>query len=558
MEPLDRLMGAETEYALRYEAHGERPSHLTLYQHIRQHVARRVALRRAAGLAGQAQERYFLGNGGSLYYEFQPLAPDHGLVEAGTPECRGPSQVLRYMRAQDHLLLDAVQAADRRLPGTLGLIRNGRDGFGHVYGPQENYDCRFASGWRLWLWRAVMVPAVAWSFVAAALHWAVLIVAMMIGIPLLMLPLIAPAVLLSNEDEAARHLNRATQRMLAVATTLERWLMYALFGGVVWWSSWWIRQLGWHPQRRGTRAFLATRMVLTGAGSVREDGFHLSEKADAIRRETRLSIEPEDRGFYEIGHVLKLLLAPMVARPRRVLHLFRDRQRLQFGMADANMCDMAAWLCFGTTCLVLDLIDSGDELPDPPDLDPVTAAQAVSEGGIHTVVATTHGEKTAVQVQRFYLDAVDAWLQARTTVPLEATELVKAWRRCLDGLADDPEGLVGQIDWVTKRSLLEEAGDLTHEERLKAGLRYHELGGTHAWLVEAGLATQLVSDEDIAVATQEAPDGPAAARARWIRDTPPDVPLYVDWTEARIGSGVSARVIQFPSGRRKRGDDGDG
>ena len=116
--------------------------------------------------------------------------------------------------------------------------------------------------------------------------------------------------------------------------------------------------------------------MVTGAGTLfPDDGFGLSEKAPSVRRVWRWTVHAEDRGIYEIGHLCKPLLALSWFDVKGVPRLFRRRQRLQIGMSDANLCEVAEYLKVATTSLVLDLAEAG-RLQDAPALaDPVGAAQ---------------------------------------------------------------------------------------------------------------------------------------------------------------------------------------
>ena len=122
---LDRLLGLETEYAIRYTAQGTepRPDHQLVHDALSAAIATLVP-----SSAGQRRShgQRFVANGGAFYYEFVPSAPAGGVIEASTPECRGPSQLLLYQKAQERLLLMALPLAEQSLarhgyPGALGI-----------------------------------------------------------------------------------------------------------------------------------------------------------------------------------------------------------------------------------------------------------------------------------------------------------------------------------------------------------------------------------------------------------------------------------------------------
>jgi len=122
---LDRLLGLETEYAIRFTASGNaRPTNAQVFDAYAKQVASMVACH-----PGMRDHEQFLANGGVLHYERRPAAMSDGLVEGGTPECRGPSTALVYQRAQDALLEQATPGVASRLAalgyrGDVGLIKN--------------------------------------------------------------------------------------------------------------------------------------------------------------------------------------------------------------------------------------------------------------------------------------------------------------------------------------------------------------------------------------------------------------------------------------------------
>src|SRR5205085_4820003 len=157
---LSRLLGLETEYAIRYtpKDRERRPGNDVIYRAIAAAVRRLVTAQPGERGVDSGREQLFLQNGGALYYEFFPQALKGGLLEASTPECCGPSQLLLYQKAEEALLLRALPMAEEALrsrgyDGEIGLLKNCRDAQGHVYGAQENYEVEVAHGIPLFLYR---------------------------------------------------------------------------------------------------------------------------------------------------------------------------------------------------------------------------------------------------------------------------------------------------------------------------------------------------------------------------------------------------------------------
>ncbi|MCA9490295.1 MAG: proteasome accessory factor PafA2 family protein [Myxococcales bacterium] len=554
-----RLLGTETEYAIRFrpEEGVTHPGNQVLFEAIRSAVERRVLTRPCSHVL----EAVLTENGGCLYYEVDPSAPDGGLVEGGTPECVAPRQLLVYQKAQDQLLTEAARDAeselrDRGLAGELRLLKNCRDAQGHVYGAQESYEVELASGASLLAWRAAMGGLTALTTLLTAAWWVVqLVVHGLFAILMLAGVLLVAAFLLvtrTPENRLGRYLRRVG-RALDTLDRLETRVMAVVFSPVVALSALAVRMFAFRPHHQGATAFLASRCVFTGAGTLMpDDGFGLSEKGPAMRRLWRWTMSPDDRGLYEIGHLFKPLLPSFRARfgglrlPRLDLDgirgLFRRRLRLQIGLSDANLCEVAEYLKVATTSLVLDLAEAG-QLHGAPELaDPIAATQVI--GGDPTLrawVPLEHsGNMTGLEIQRWYQERAREWVEQAEVRDLEAWRVVTLWGEVLETLESHPEALFGRVDWITKLHLISSAGDLAWAARKKIDLRYHDLpDGYFTWLEADGLVTRLTSDEEVARATHTPPqDTPARLRGDLVRTAPDAVLEQLDWRSARVDGPV--------------------
>src|SRR6266478_953770 len=155
---LDRLVGLETEYVLRFRPHergGRRVPNPELFARLLANLQARVPL----AIAIIKESGWFLANGGGLRFERLPLydlLPASGFVEGATPECRGPKEVLRYQRAQD-VLLSQQAAASGGADGDAALLKASHDGQGHFFGCHENYEATIGCGRELLIWRLGLV-----------------------------------------------------------------------------------------------------------------------------------------------------------------------------------------------------------------------------------------------------------------------------------------------------------------------------------------------------------------------------------------------------------------
>lgn len=549
---LDRLHGLENEYAIRFEPAGagvERPDHADVFRALKNSIAWTVE---TAPGARNGRDQFFVSNGGSFCYEALPSAYDGGLIEGATPEVRGPGQSLLYQRAQEELLLRAIPRAERTLaneghPGSLGLLRNARDAEGHIYGPQENYEAVLARGPELWLLRACLPVVMVGSWLTCAALWLLIGVTVVVGLPLLL----AYAIVLALRDPGDDGIPGLGHRIAAgfevaeMAITLPLLLPFLLL----------LRGVAFRGVRRTMTAFLVTRTVFAGVGTLDGDVFGLSEKGPAVRRVTRVTALPFERPIFDFGNLCKQLQMPFFGRMLAPWSLWNPRQRLQLGFSHANRADVAGFLKVGATGLLLDLEEAG-ALDDAPRLRrPVKALHRIcADVELKRSYRTSHGEMTALAIQRWYLHRARTWVDGQAVASPEARRVLRLWTEVLDGLEADPAKLSGVLDWPTKRALIDAARPRVLTAALKKiDLRYHELGpeGYFTQLRDAGLARQLVEEAAVAKAVANAPpDTPAHQRGQLISALGADADVRFGWAEIRQGRGLRAEVIPLDRFRR--------
>ena len=552
---LGRLVGQETEYAIRFSPERKRPGNQVIFAALAQAIESTV---RTGPGAVVERSQIFTQNGGAFYYESLPYRVEGGLIEGATPECRGPLQLLLYQRAQEALLLKVIPKAEATLsllgyPGTLGLLKNCRDAEGHVYGAQESFQVTLASGAWLLLYRlglALLLPVL----LATTLSFGVLLaVVLAAGFVTALLSAAAFTVTPLRHTRWGKRFNDLEEH--AVENVLGR-VLYWLFLVLSWPFtipfSFIVRTCAFRGVRRNALAFLMTRSVFSGAGTVGMDGnFELSEKAAAINGTVRWTVSPNDRPVFDIGNLMKagILLAHLHFAP--LLRLFSGKQRLQLGLADSNRLQEPEYVKFGATSLVIDMIESGFLKKAPRLRRPVRALHEISgDPTLEAVHRTSMGPMRALEIQRFYLEQAKAYLRDVKTTTMEASNVVRLWGELLTKLEKGSmDELVGRLDWVTKRFLLETSGAEGGGYLLKTiDLRYHELGSGYADRFErAGHTSRLVEDAAIEAAIYDPPrETPAYLRGRFVRQQPVlRRPVRVSWGSAVIGGRVRGKVIRF-------------
>lgn len=288
----------------------------------------------------------FLFNGGRVYI-------DMGHLEYCTPECATVGDAVRYDRAGDRLLLEAVRALD--LADTVSFIRNNIDHHTDAtFGCHENYS-------------------------------------------------------------------------LLRAAPLSR------------------------SNLESVMLFLTLRLLLAGSGRIggkAEPGMPRSRAAPDFQISQRADFIETD--MYEwVQHNRAI-----INTRDEPLADYRRYRRLHLLHGDTNVLPSALYLKLGATRLVLDLLET-DDLPA------IALADAV---GTFRQVSRTLAPPWRVQLDDgTEADAVEllgrfrARGQARFGGRDPETDAILAlWARVEAALASDPEELVGLVDWVTKRHLLEQ------------------------------------------------------------------------------------------------------
>ena len=572
---LDRLIGLETEYVIRFHPDASaavspnfRPHNRTLYTLIIGQLQRALPTMRA--LPGKPG--VFLANGGACWYEQARHARNAALFEGATPECRGPRQVLAYQRAQDTLLANAARDADAP-GGAVTLCKSDRDAHGHTYGAQENYDCVLATGWR---WRAWCVGVVMLLPTLVVLYGGVIIFGV-VGLA----AYYAVAAAVYPFVEIARSALAAVTPVTPDAPQLRRFI----FG-----SGWrdalsedgdleflptWLHTLLYRLMmlfalptavgltllgrltafvrlRRLLLPFLITRAVFAGSGRVTPtDGFEIAAKASGMNATAGVNELLALRPIFSFGHFIKAIAFASLRTSTKYRPLLSRRQRLQISLGDGNLCEESQYLRVATTALVIDAIDAGAITRVPRVRRPIRAMRKlIADPTLRTRVRTAGGKRmTALEIQRIYLDACRAFVATRPDAPAESHKILRRWAEVLDLLEHDRAKLVGRVDWVTKKFLLDQCGagaDL--EARKKIDLRYHELSteGYFHLLATAGVAEPILSPQELEDALRNPPPGTAAAvRGRYVREFATDPTARASWQCIILGGSSNERRLDL-------------
>ena len=216
------------------------------------------------------------------------------------------------------------------------------------------------------------------------------------------------------------------------------------------------REAQFTPAVLGTLlAFLATRQIFTGAGRVGQAngrGFDLEIPESDTPVDFQIS-QRADHIVNDIYQWVQFNRAIINARDEPLAD-YRKYRRLHLLIGDSNMSPFATALKVGTTACVLALLEQG-RLPQRLSLlDAVQSTRDVSRDPTHAWIVQLENGKTisSLDVQwRFY----EASVKHLAGTDEETDWLLESWRFTLEALAGKPESLIGGVDWVTKKWLLE-------------------------------------------------------------------------------------------------------
>lgn len=251
--------------------------------------------------------------------------------------------------------------------------------------------------------------------------------------------------------------------------------------------------------------FFVTRSVFVGAGRTGSEhqpdvAFQLTQRAE----------------FFECEVGLETTVRRGIMNTRDEPHADPSRyRRLHVINGDANMCEVAGFLKVGTMMLVLDAYIAGYLTDLPALLDPVEAFHRQSHdltlNFAHTL--TSGKTATALEIQTIYRNACAAYIAAECSPENEATQVLALWSRILDDAANNPQRLVGRVDWATKKNLINSYMARNNctaaDARVQLiDLQYHDLRHQHGLyyrLRQHGRVERILTDEAIETAISTAP-----------------------------------------------------
>jgi len=293
--------------------------------------------------------------------------------------------------------------------------------------------------------------------------------------------------------------------------------------------------------------WFVTRQVFTGAGKVgSENGaapvdYQISSRADFFEEEVGLET------------TLKHPIVNTRDEPHADPQVYR---RLHVIAGDANLCEVATFLKVGTTAIVLamvedDFFENAGGRKDFSVSGPVAAMRVVSHDPTckATLELADGSRMTAVELQWEYLRLAQKYADetglAMCGGPDIGGSVIGRWESVLTALERDPSALDGQLDWVTKLSLLgayvERDGlDWNDPKLALLDLQYSDVRperSLYERLVRAGKIERLLDEADVMSATTDPPETTRAyfrggCLSRW-----PDAVVAANWDSIILDVG---------------------
>jgi proteasome accessory factor A len=289
--------------------------------------------------------------------------------------------------------------------------------------------------------------------------------------------------------------------------------------------------------------FLVTRQIYAGAGKLvmgpRGAAYVLSQRADHIWE----------------GVSSATTRSRPIINTRDEPHADPDSwRRLHVIVGDSNMSEHATYLKVGATACLLRMMEAGWPLGDMSLENPIRAIREISQDLTcrRPVRLLSGKELSALEMQRHYLEAALAYRDAEGFPADEEAALVM-WRRAVEGLEGDPDGLSGEIDWIIKHRMLEayraRHGVGWSDPRLQmVDLQYHDIDPRRGLFHRAealGHAVRITDDVQVEEAVATPPQTTRARlRGEFVRRAKERRRDFtVDWVHLKINDQTQRTVL---------------
>ena len=280
--------------------------------------------------------------------------------------------------------------------------------------------------------------------------------------------------------------------------------------------------------------FFVTRQIFSGAGKILKVSgkpqFFISQRAQHIHEKTSSSTTS----------------SRSIINTRDEPHADAEKyRRLHIILGDSNMSEYATYLKVGTAALILSMIEDGYTVPNIELEEPVKAIREISrDPTLKKQVKLEDGrEMTALDIQRLYMEKAAEYLEKHSDDKV-LRDVLTEWERVLNGLQDSPMNFVRELDWVTKKwimeSYIQNKGCGWDDPRLAMmDLQYHDISRTRGlyYLLAGRDKVRKIVDEEAIERAKTTPPQTTRAKVRgdFIRFARAKNRSYtVDWTYLKL------------------------
>ncbi|HEV3408958.1 MAG TPA: proteasome accessory factor PafA2 family protein, partial [Chthoniobacterales bacterium] len=241
------------------------------------------------------------------------------------------------------------------------------------------------------------------------------------------------------------------------------------------------REAQFTPPVLGTLlAFLATRQIFTGAGRVGQAN-PLAFDFELPQSDAHVDFQISQRADHIVNDIYQWVQfnrAIINARDEPLAD-YRKYRRLHLLIGDSNMSPFATALKVGTTACVLSLLENGCLTKNLSLLDAVQSTREISRDTTRAWIVRLENGRTigSLDLQWEFHALARKYLSGMNE---ETDWLLESWSYTLEAVQNKPEALIGGVDWITKRWLLEtfmEAENIGWDDPwlLSLDLEYHNI-----------------------------------------------------------------------------------
>ena len=216
------------------------------------------------------------------------------------------------------------------------------------------------------------------------------------------------------------------------------------------------REAQFTPPVLGTLlAFLATRQIFTGAGRVGQAN-PLAFDFEIPQSDAPVNFQISQRADHIVNDIYQWVQfnrAIINARDEPLAD-YRKYRRLHLLIGDSNVSPFATALKIGTTSCVLLLLEQGRLGKNLSLLDAVQSTREISRDPTQTWLVRLENGKTigSLDLQWQFHELARKELAGKDE---ETDWILESWSYTLDALSNKPDLLIGGVDWITKKWLLE-------------------------------------------------------------------------------------------------------